>query len=121
MARRPKRPASTPKSLSHQSQPPAPKSAKPARARRPKKQSQTQPLFLTVEEAAARLRVSTKTIRRWIDSGELPAVRVGSPSALTILPHRRNVVKCRSLFRENNVHGRTVASAGGYEPIHRTS
>ncbi len=33
--------------------------------------------FLTVAEAAGRLRVNERTIRRWIDAGELPAVRRG--------------------------------------------
>jgi len=32
---------------------------------------------MTVPEAAAMLRVSSMTIRRFIDSGQLPAVRVG--------------------------------------------
>jgi excisionase family DNA binding protein len=33
--------------------------------------------FLTVSEAAARLQVSVKTIRRLIDRGDLPALRIG--------------------------------------------
>lgn len=33
--------------------------------------------LLTVEDAAIRLSVSTKSIRRWIEAGELPAVRLG--------------------------------------------
>jgi excisionase family DNA binding protein len=33
--------------------------------------------YLTVNEAAALLRVSHVTIRRWIWSGKLPAIRVG--------------------------------------------
>ena len=35
------------------------------------------PQLLTVEDAAIRLSVSTKSIRRWIEAGELPAVRLG--------------------------------------------
>ena len=35
------------------------------------------PQLLTVEDAAVRLSVSTKSIRRWIEAGELPAVRLG--------------------------------------------
>jgi excisionase family DNA binding protein len=33
--------------------------------------------YLTVAQAAARLRVNKSTIRRWIDQGALPAYRVG--------------------------------------------
>jgi excisionase family DNA binding protein len=33
--------------------------------------------FLTVSEAAARLQVSAKTIRRLIEHGDLPALRIG--------------------------------------------
>ncbi|WP_328858156.1 helix-turn-helix domain-containing protein [Williamsia herbipolensis] len=39
--------------------------------------------WLTVPEAATELRVSTKTIRRWIGSGHLTARRVG-PKLLRI-------------------------------------
>jgi len=35
------------------------------------------PRYLTVAEVAARLRVSTMTVYRQIQAGELPAVRVG--------------------------------------------
>ena len=34
--------------------------------------------LLTVSEVADRLRVSVKTVRRRIESGELPAVRIGT-------------------------------------------
>jgi excisionase family DNA binding protein len=36
-----------------------------------------QPEFLTVREAAERLRLNEQTIRNWIDAGELRSVRVG--------------------------------------------
>jgi excisionase family DNA binding protein len=36
--------------------------------------------YLTVAEAAERLRVSRPTVWRWIDSGKLPAFRVGARS-----------------------------------------
>jgi excisionase family DNA binding protein len=37
-----------------------------------------EPEVLTVEEAAERLRFSTKTILTWIKQGKLPAHRIGS-------------------------------------------
>ena len=43
------------------------------------------PVALTVAEAARRQAVSTKTIRRWISSGVLPAERVG-PKLIRIKP-----------------------------------
>lgn len=33
--------------------------------------------YLSVRDAAALFRISTKTVRRWIKSGELPATRLG--------------------------------------------
>ncbi|MGH2531480.1 MAG: helix-turn-helix domain-containing protein [Thermomicrobiales bacterium] len=36
--------------------------------------------FLTVAEAASILKVDRSTVRRWIDRGDLPAVRVGQRS-----------------------------------------
>ena len=35
------------------------------------------PEFLTVNETAERYKVSPRTIKRWIDSGELKARRIG--------------------------------------------
>jgi excisionase family DNA binding protein len=35
-------------------------------------------VLLTVNEAAYRLGVSERTVRRWIQAGELPALRLGS-------------------------------------------
>jgi excisionase family DNA binding protein len=40
-------------------------------------QSLRLPRFLSVEAVATQLEVSTKTVRRWIDSGELPVHRFG--------------------------------------------
>jgi len=37
-----------------------------------------EPALLSIKEAAEYLRVSTKTIRRWIKANELPAYRVGA-------------------------------------------
>lgn len=43
-----------------------------------KEQQITRPAaLLTISEVAGIFRVSTKTIRRWIDSDELPAHRLG--------------------------------------------
>lgn len=39
-----------------------------------------EPEFRTLAEVADRFRVDTRTVRRLIDSGELPAVRVGDRS-----------------------------------------
>lgn len=36
------------------------------------------PVFLTLDDAAASMSVSVKTIRRWIAAGILPAYRCGS-------------------------------------------
>ena len=33
--------------------------------------------FLTVQEAAQRLKVSTRTVRRWVKQGDLPAIKIG--------------------------------------------
>lgn len=33
--------------------------------------------YLTSEEIAAKLRVDISTVRRWITSGQLPAIKVG--------------------------------------------
>lgn len=33
--------------------------------------------FLTVDHIADRLAISTRTVRRWIDLGELPVYRLG--------------------------------------------
>ena len=35
------------------------------------------PRLLTIPEVAAHLKISTKTVRRWIERGELHAYRVG--------------------------------------------
>ena len=35
------------------------------------------PRFLSIKDIAARLGMSTKTVRRWIDAGELPVHRLG--------------------------------------------
>lgn len=40
-------------------------------------QERTPPVFLTVAEVAAVMRVSKMTVYRLVHSGELPAVRVG--------------------------------------------
>ena len=37
--------------------------------------------LLTVREAAVLLRISKPTVYRWIDNGDLPAIRYGQPRA----------------------------------------
>jgi excisionase family DNA binding protein len=63
-------------------------SAQPGRLMKPDKTAQPSPplssqqslrlpRFLSVEAVATHLQVSTKTVRRWIDAGELPVHRLG--------------------------------------------
>ena len=33
--------------------------------------------FLTIDEAAEKLKVSPRTVRRWIKQGDLPAIKIG--------------------------------------------
>ncbi len=40
--------------------------------------------LLTVEEVARRLGVHIDTVRRWIRSGELPAINLGGPAGYRI-------------------------------------
>jgi excisionase family DNA binding protein len=49
-----------------------------------KKQQPIQPQFISIADAAKRLGVSEKTIRRWIDRRKLPAVRMGSQLRIPI-------------------------------------
>ena len=35
-------------------------------------------LFLTLEDIAERLKVSVSTVRRWVKSGDLKAIKVGN-------------------------------------------
>lgn len=53
------------------------KPAQQAAASQPPKQPASPPQLITIADAAARLGVSIKTIRRWIQAGKLAAVRVG--------------------------------------------
>lgn len=49
-----------------------------------KKQQPAQPQFISIADAAERLNVSEKTVRRWIDCHKLPAVRMGSQLRIPI-------------------------------------
>jgi excisionase family DNA binding protein len=55
---------------------------KPVKPRLPR--PAPQPQFITIAEAAARLGVSEKTIRRWIAAGLLAAVRMGSQIRISV-------------------------------------
>ncbi len=44
---------------------------------RPRRHRQNQINFFTISDVAERLRVSARTVRRWIDGGHLPVHRVG--------------------------------------------
>ena len=41
------------------------------------------PQFLSIDEVAERLKLSTKTIRRWIQRGELNVYRLGGQIRIT--------------------------------------
>jgi excisionase family DNA binding protein len=53
------------------------KPAQQAGGSQPPKQPAASPQLITIADAAVRLGVSIKTIRRWIQAGKLAAVRVG--------------------------------------------
>lgn len=76
----PKHPSRT--SAKKPKNPPKPPQTCGARSRSARRSSKPQPLarpqFITIADAAARLGVSEKTIRRWITRSEIAAVRVGS-------------------------------------------
>jgi excisionase family DNA binding protein len=47
--------------------------------------------FLTIQETAQKLKVSTRTVRRWIKQGDLPAFKIGKTvrileKDITLLP-----------------------------------
>lgn len=48
--------------------------------------------LLTIDEAAARLRCSTKTLRRWVQRGVLKERRVGSGRLLFVMPELASVI-----------------------------
>jgi excisionase family DNA binding protein len=53
---------------------------------------------LTLQEAAERLRCSTKTVRRYVASGRLPAYRVG-PTMLRVSAEQLDAMGCRGRCR----------------------
>lgn len=42
--------------------------------------------YLTVAEAAARFKVSEKTVRRWIDAGSVGSVKIGNVVRVVLPP-----------------------------------
>jgi excisionase family DNA binding protein len=73
------------------------------------------PQLLTVEDAAIRLSVSTKSIRRWIETGQLPAVRLGravrveESAVADFIDGRR--IETESYFPPNRLAARRAARA----------
>jgi excisionase family DNA binding protein len=56
--------------------------------------------YLSVKEVAGLFRVCTKTVRRWIASGDLPATRFGRDWRIA-----RNDLKVLAAARGNQVQG----------------
>ena len=44
----------------------------------------SEPMFLTVKDVAARLRVHPETVREWIRAGQLRGVRLGKRSGFRV-------------------------------------
>ncbi|SDE80842.1 helix-turn-helix domain-containing protein [Ruegeria marina] len=59
--------------------------------------------FLSVKEVAALFRVCPKTVRRWIQSGELPATRLGRDWRIA-----RNNLKAHAAAHGNQVLGHVL-------------
>ena len=49
--------------------------------------------FLTIEDVAELYRVSTKTVRRWINASELPAAKLGNQWRIDALDAKRFFVE----------------------------
>lgn len=83
----------------------------------PVKHSDVAPLLLTKKQAAARLGISTKTLQKPIDAGEIPTVRVGGRDY--IQPHRLHEFVAR---RERVAHaaspkGRRARNKAGHAEV----
>ena len=71
--------------------------------------------LLTVEDTARRLSVSNKSIRRWIDAGKLPAIRLGravrikEEAVADFIDGRQ--IEVESYGRPNRLAARRVARA----------
>ena len=63
---------------------PSPRSARPPIIRRGERGQRLEPNqnWLTVREVATELQVHEETVRRWIRSGELPAIEIGGPRTI---------------------------------------
>jgi excisionase family DNA binding protein len=53
---------------------------------RPRQAPASAPVLLTTAQAAERLQVSVRTLRRWLRSGSVPHVRLGQDERLVRIP-----------------------------------
>lgn len=68
----------------------------------------SKPAFFTVAEIADRLRLSSRTIRRWVNSGRLRAIRTAPRDGGRI----RIAAPDLDAFLDRSVHARVQAAGG---------
>lgn len=61
--------------------------------------------FLTLGEVANHLRVDTKTVRRWVSGGILPAIKIGTQ---TVRIRRRDLLELLSKSRTRKKQGASL-------------